>query len=168
MNTDQIKKIYTYFEGKDNVSEREKYKYFTEHDPHILKRKQVVKSIIQQRGLASFMNDTKWLKLQEAIESLPFPPAYIAKIVGHEDEGEIGTLDQNPHYHGDWSPYYWEGMPLFFEIEWLKIIPRYAEYRGQLIAPKIIDETDELRQVLVENSIYHEEAHGIFMIFGYK
>jgi hypothetical protein len=61
-----------------------------------------------------------------------------------------------------------EGMPLFFEIEWLKIIPRYAEHIGQLIAPKIIDETEELRQLLVENSIDHEEADGIFTIFGYR
>jgi hypothetical protein len=168
MNTDELKNIYTYFKGKDKVTEREKYKYFTENDPAILKRKKVVNSIIIQRGFASFMNDTKWLTLQEAIKTLPFPPPYIEKIVDHEDHDEAFNLSDAPRYVGDWSPFYEEGLPLFFEIEWMKIIPRHAVYRGNLVAPNIIDETEELRQLLIEHSIPHEEENGIFTIIGYR
>ncbi len=150
------------------MSERQQYKYFTENDPDILNRKNIVKKIIQQRGFTSFMNDTKWLKLQEAVKSLPFPPAYIEKIVDHEDEVQTLIPDQNPNYFGDWSPFYEEGMPLFFEVEWMKIIPRYAEHRGQLIAPKIMDESDQFRKILHSNSIYHEESNVVFIIFGYR
>jgi hypothetical protein len=109
------------------------------------------------------MNDPKWLKLIEAISMLPFPPQYIEKIVGvDEDKGADKVLEtvDTPPYYGNWSPFYEEGLPLFFEIEWIKIIPRYAEHRGYLVSPKIHDETESLRHILLDHSIPHEVEHA--------
>ncbi len=168
MNTNERQKLYTYFEGKNNVTEREKYKYFTANDPYILNLKAQVNNIVFQRGLASIMNDTKWLELQNAVGALPFPPPYIVKPVQDEISYKELTLSDAPQYLGDWSPFYNEGMPLFFEIEWMKIRPRYAKHTGRLTKPEIFDETEQFEQILKDLFVPYEQENGTFIIYGYK
>ncbi|WP_316931874.1 DUF6678 family protein [Chryseobacterium soli] len=69
---------------------------------------------------------------------------------------------------GDWKPFYKEGMSLFFTIEFIKVRPRYAEYTGHLLAPKIFDETKEFEHLLKELHIPYEEEDGTFTIYGYR
>ena len=122
---------------------------------------------ISEKGLTSYMNDTKWLELQTAMnEEMPFPPPYILKSL-FEDKSllEFGT---EVSYHGGWDDeaFLWGD---FYKIEWIKIRPRYLLHQGRLISPKLMDATDELISVLKKYSIpYEEDDDGAFIIFGYK
>ncbi|SFC44131.1 hypothetical protein SAMN05421780_105224 [Flexibacter flexilis DSM 6793] len=151
-----------------NISEREKYKYYTQNDEYVLKLKEKVRQTINQKGLVSIMNDTKWLKLQHGVQSLPFPPPYIEKLVLEEKSFEEVQISDKPRWFGDWSPFYQEGMFLFFAIEYIKVRPCYAEHNGRLVAPTIIDETAAFEQLLQELHIPYEEDKGVFIIYGYK
>ena len=150
------------------ISEREKYKNYIQNNESVLKLKEKVREVVTAKGLGSVMNDTKWLKLQKAIEQLPFPPPYIDKLVLEDRTFEEVQINYIPRWVGDWSPFYTEGMSLFFTIEYIKVKPLYGEFRGQLIAPKIFDETIAFEQLLKDNNIPYEEDNGTFTIFGYK
>ena len=130
--------------------------------------KEQVLQIAAQKGLASVMNDTKWIELKKAVATLPFPPPYIVKCITEEDCRATEQFDKVPRYIGDWSYYYEEGMPPFFTIEWIKVLPKYGKYRGRLIADEIIDETPELIAILQKYNIPYYEENGIFTIYGYK
>ncbi|MFC5048417.1 DUF6678 family protein [Aquimarina hainanensis] len=147
----------------------ERYKYLTENDNDIGKLKQQVKEIIVRKNLSSIMNDTKWIELQKGIETLPFPPAYNEKLIQWDKARfRFSDLDKEPAYFGDWSSYWEEGLPVFFTIEWLEIRPRYQKYLGRLVAPKVIDITTALLQLLKEINIPFEQENGSVMIYGYK
>lgn len=45
------------------------------------KQKKRIRNVLAERGLASYMNDTKWRELCRGIGKLPFPPAYQIKRV---------------------------------------------------------------------------------------
>lgn len=161
--------LYSHFDNSTDVTEYERYRYFTKNDPRIVRMREQMLRIVAQRQLTSMMNDTKWLELQEAVSTLPFPPAYIEKLLTDDDAAyEDKTFEKEPTYFGDWAPFYNEGMPLFFSIEWMKIRPRYSKYRGRLIPNEIIDETAELVTILKRLSIPFEEDNGTFMIWGYR
>ena len=131
--------------------------------------KEKVNRILADKHLASIMNDTKWLELQSAIDDLPFPPPYIMKeIINLSGISGPDQISDAPWYHGDWSNYWEEGMPPFFNIEWIKVRPRYSEKRGRLIDDKIWDETEEFVAILKKYHIPYEEENGTFVIYGYK
>ncbi|GHT78544.1 hypothetical protein FACS189464_2170 [Bacteroidia bacterium] len=146
---------------------REQYKHYCEREDIIEFKKEVAK-IIQQRQLSSVMNDTKWIELQCAIDTLPFPPAYIQKCLTDKDDFSVWTFDKEPHYLGDWSSFWDEGISLFFNIEWIKVRPRLAKYRGRLVTDEILDETEEFEAILTKYNIPYEEDKGTFIIYGYK
>jgi hypothetical protein len=154
--------------GDPNVSEREKYKFYTQNDNHALELKERVRKVVEEKGLSSVMNDTKWLKLQSSIVKLPFAPPYIEKLILENKNFKEVQISDAPQWLGDWSPFYNEGMCLFFAIEYIKVRPRYVEYSGRLVAPKIYDETEEFEQLLKELHIPYEEEYGTFTIYGYK
>jgi hypothetical protein len=168
MENTEKQKLYFYFYKNPNFSEREKYKYYTQNDPHVLDKREKARKIVTEKGLSSIMNDTKWLKLQSSIEKLPFPPPYIEKLIFENKTFEEVQISDAPQWLGDWSPFYQEGMCLFFAIEYIKVRPRYAEYCGRLVAPKIFDETKEFEKLLKELHIPYEEDKGTFTIYGYK
>jgi hypothetical protein len=161
-------KSYVDFFKDPNVSEREKYKFYIQNDTYALELKEKVRKVVTQKGLSSIMNDTKWLKLQSSIVKLPFAPAYIEKLILENKDFKEVQISDSPQWLGDWSPFYKEGMYLFFAIEYIKVRPRYAEYNGGLVAPKIYDETKEFDQLLKELHIPYEEENGMFIIYGYK
>ena len=168
MDNTEKQRLYDDFYRNPNISEREKYKYYTQNEPSILEEKQKIRKIVIEKGLSSVMNDTKWLKLQSAIEKLPFPPPYIEKLIIEDKTFEDVQISDNPQWLGDWSSFYQEGMYLFFTIAFIKVRPRYAEYIGRLVAPKIFDETEEFERLLKELHIPYEEDNGTFTIYGYK
>lgn len=127
--------------------------------------KRRMRRILTERGLTSFMNDTKWRLLCEAVASeLPFPPAYQLKRL--DVEGPYPReLDHEPSYYGDWgtTP---EAL-LGLEVEWLRVAPRYQRARGPLIAAVVEDCTDDFRSVLTRLSIPFSEEDGFFTIYGH-
>jgi hypothetical protein len=168
MDISERKDFYSDFFENPDISEREKYKYYTLNDPDILAEKEKIRKIATKKGLSSVMNDTKWLKLQNAIKQLPFPPPYIGKLIIDDKTYEEVKISKAPHWLGNWDPFYNEGMHLFFTIEYIKVRPCYAEHSGTLVGPKIFDETEEFKLLLTALNIPYEEDEGIFTIFGYR
>jgi hypothetical protein len=155
------------------MTEFEEYKTRLQQWSGYAELKETVHNIIVQKGLSSVMNDTKWLKLQKAIDSLPFPPPFSERLLTYTDDYPISPMVEGlrtcyGNCHGNWSSFWEEGLAPFFVIEWLKVKPRYAKYRGRLVADEIFDETEEFVALLKKLSIPYEEENGLFMIYGYK
>lgn len=120
-------------------------------------------SLVEQKNMFSIMNNTKWRELQKSVQKLPFPPPYIMKLI--TDKNEPQSFDKDVWYIGDWND---EVLFPFFNIEWIKVRPRYVKHRGQLIDDEIIDETELFIEILEKYSIPYEEENGTFLIYGYK
>lgn len=147
----------------------EDYKNSLEKDSQFISSlKKEVSEIVSMKQLTQRMNDTKWLELQSAIDELPFPPPYIVKCVTDKDDSSIGKLDDVPDYLGDWSNYYEDGLPPFFNIEWIKICPRYGKHKGHLVDKEILDETSQIAEILDKYFIPYERENNMFIIYGYK
>lgn len=134
--------------------------------------KERVKNIVRQRNLVSYMNNTKWNELRNAMmNEMPFSPPFIVKFLFEENCLEQQFLEKDVDYSGDWyyglsiDGHYFNGA---FAIEWLKIRPRYIKHRGMLIAPEIIDAEDIFVSILKKYSIPYEENNGVYCIFGYR
>lgn len=159
---------FTYIFEDPNLTEREKYIFFTKHNPEALALKKQVRKVVAEKGLNAVMNDTKWLELQSAIVKLPFAPPYLEKLILENTTFEELQISDAPEWLGDWSPFYKEGMSLFFSIEYIKVKPRYAEHSGRLVTHKIHDATEEFEHLLKALHIPYDEENGTFTIFGYK
>lgn len=153
----------------------EDYKKFTTlHKDYLDSLKEKVTAIIIKKRLVSCMNTTKWLKLQNAVQELAFPPAYIIRCVTDQDDNPeinkaITALEKEPQWWiGNWSNYYNEGMPPLFNIEWIKVRPQLSKPRGALIKPEVIDETNTFRTALNCLYIPYEEKESVFTIYGYQ
>lgn len=132
-----------------------------------------IKTIIQNKGLCSIMNNTKWRELKKGIAELPFLPPFVIKSVD-EEETSYHQFDEDCYNTGDWGLYldnYLGGdiySTPFYAVEWIKIRPRLLEHQGRLIESKIIDETDEFLAILRKYSIPFEEQNGTYIIYGYR
>lgn len=118
------------------------------------------------------MNDTKWLKLQTAILSMPdFEPAYSVQLLTDEIK-HSPVFGKVPTYLGSWELLYenWEyAPPPFFNIEWMSIQPLCEIYRGRLVNSEIIDESDVLLDILHQYHIpFEKEDEHTFVIYGFK
>ena len=96
-----------------------------------------LKAQIARRGLASFMNATRW-------RVDPLPP------------GVMGGW-------GGWA----DDLADFAFIEWIQVRPLVAHTRGALIAPRIEDGSDPFREILQRLNIPFAERDGDFWIYGY-
>ncbi|CAI3949225.1 unnamed protein product [Commensalibacter communis] len=148
--------------------------HYTAHREYFKELRENVTALITKKRLFSCMNTTKWLELQTAIHTLPFPPANIVRCVtdaeNHPESVNAMTIleEKIPSWFGCWSNYYCEGLPPLFNIEWMKVRPQLEKFRGALIKPEIIDETNEFRAILERLNIPYEETGNIFTIYGYK
>ena len=128
--------------------------------------------IARRKGLSSVMNDTKWLKLQTAILSMPgFEPAYTVQLLTDEIEHSPG-FEKVPAYSGCWE-FLFENdeysLPPFFNIEWIAIQPLHEIYKGKLVKPEIIDKSDLLLDIFHKYHIpFEQEDEHTFVIYGYK
>ena len=55
------------------------------------------------------------------------------------------TFSEDVWYLGDWSD---EAMCPFYAIEWICVRPSYTKHVGQLVKPKLMDETAEFLEIL--------------------
>jgi hypothetical protein len=125
---------------------------------------QRLKEIAAARGLASFMNDTKWRELCLEIQRLPFPPSYQSKSL--YEEGPCPPKIEDPSTGwGDWAKT--PEASLGFDIEWIRIVPRYRRHIAMLLAPEILDCSDELRSALVRLKLPFVEELGFFTVYGH-
>ncbi|MDO5895810.1 DUF6678 family protein [Agrobacterium sp. Azo12] len=125
-----------------------------------------IHNALTERGLTSHMNDTKWYKLCTAIyEEMPFPPSYWHKDVLYDAEEPEDPQSVGSSY-GDWART--PEASLGLHIEWLKVDPRYAHHRGQLIPPRIEDCSAQFRDILIRLNIPFTEEEHLFVIHGHS
>jgi len=111
---------------------------------------------IQREQLVSFMNDTKWSRLQtEMARVQPAQPQYRVKCL--QDSEPSG-------WERDWSTH----LPLYKWIEWVDIDPVYRERRGVLVPDLERDRSSELIDLLHEHSIPYELDSGYIRVYGYR
>jgi hypothetical protein len=129
------------------------------------KRKARIRGLLAKRGLASYMNDTKWRELCRGTDKLPFPPAYQIKCVD-SDVPEPLELPYAPAYFGDWArtP---EGS-FGIHVEWVKVAPRYSRHRGRLISPAIEDCSCELLALLKRLRLLFVERDSFIVLYGHR
>jgi hypothetical protein len=123
-----------------------------------------LREILESRGLASHMNDTKWRELCAGIDELQFPPAFQRKTL-FEDEPYPSNIPLATTYWGDWGKTY-EGE-LGIWIEWIKVAPQYKRHIGMLVSPAIEDCSNELRELLIRVRVPYVEEDGFFKIYGH-
>lgn len=124
--------------------------------------KAAVRAEVEQRGLAGFMNNTRWQALVDAVYArLPFPPGFQLKSVSRESDPAPDV--EAVRYWGAWSE-----LEPYFDIEWLRVVPRCRKHRGRLVADEVVDCTDAFRTLLQELRIpYREDEARTFWIYGY-
>lgn len=110
------------------------------------------------------MNDIKWTQLQRAIRrELPFGPPYQLKVVLNSHP-EPEHFESDVDYWGDWSD---ECLSPFYEIEWLRVRPRFLRRRGRLIAPEVQSVEPEFLAILDRYHIPHRCDGDTIWIYGY-
>ena len=124
-----------------------------------------IHSLVEQKGLVSYMNNTKWHELFNAVnENIPYIDLQYKTIFEDKSPDEYWEL------YGDEEI---EHMNLA-QIEWLKIKPIKTEYThiGMLVSPKIqtYDKNSEILKILHQYNISYEydETEQVFIIYGYK
>ncbi len=121
-----------------------------------------VRAEVERRGLASFMNDTRWARLVEAVHAeLPFPPAFQLQPMLGERQPLI-----DPDAVRGWGA--WSELQFPVDVEWLRVIPRYRRPVGRLVPDETVDATDAFRALLARLRIpFREDAARTFWIYGY-
>lgn len=130
-----------------------------------------IKDIVQQRQLVSYMNNTKWRELIDAIN----------QIAGFREQLQIKyktVFDEaDPEFYWTVSGDEYFEHDNHAKIEWLKIrggIPKTDnERRGRLLPPtptEWLDGSDKIAEILQKYSIDYEydEAENVFTIYGYR
>ena len=122
-----------------------------------------VRAELERRGLASFMNETRWRELCEAVYAeLPFPPAFQLQPV----VGERQPLADPDSLAGGWGG--WSELYPSWSIEWLRVVPRCREHRGRLVPDGMVDVAVAFRGLLQRLRIpYREDEANTFWIYGY-
>ena len=124
-----------------------------------------IRTFVEQKGLVSYMNNTKWHELFYAISE------NISDIeLQYKTLFEENAPDEYWEYSGD------EELPYmnFAAIEWVKINPSIKNYThiGMLVPPKIqiYDKKQELIKIFKQYHIPYEydKNKNIFIIYGYK
>ena len=126
------------------------------------KLRAAVRAEVVRRGLASFMNATRWSALCDAVYAdLPFPPPFQLQSVLGEREPPWDT--ESVSYWGAWSE-----LAPFWDVEWLRVLPRYRKPVGRLLADEWLDCTGAFRDLLKRLHIpFREDDAGTFWIYGY-
>lgn len=122
-------------------------------------------STVKEKGLVSYMNDTKWRELINAIkQQLPDIPIQYKTIFQNDSPDVYWTLAGDEFF----------GHMNMAQIEWIKIkhIITDTIWIGQLVAPKFqtYDKKEELIQIFQTYHLpyeYHTEEQ-CFIIYGYK
>lgn len=85
-----------------------------------MKLKADIQAEMDPRGLAAFMNDTRWAALFKPVQDeRPFPPPFQLQDI-REPRHTLWASD-DVHHFGDWSP---ESLDPVLGIEWIRVVPR--------------------------------------------
>jgi len=123
-----------------------------------------VRAEVERRGLASFMNATRWRALRDAVlDELPFPPVFqLQDVLGPR---EIPWDGEQVDGTGAWID---EDLEPLFSIEWMRVVPRYRAFAGALVSGPVHDCTDQFRDLLGRLHIpFRQDGAGAFWIYGY-
>jgi hypothetical protein len=126
-----------------------------------LKRRIVAE--VEDRGLTSVMNETRWRRLVLAVRQLALRPAYQLKRVS-VSAPYPASFDDDVAYLGDWSD---DCLRPYVDIEWIRARPRLTRARGQLIVPELVDFEAEFVRVVREARVPHKIEDGSVWLFGY-
>jgi len=142
-----------------------------------LSHQEKIRQIVEERGMYSLMNNTKWRELKKGVEKLPFSPSLVIKRIDEEPQLTCNLIE-DVTYLGDWGyclDNYLGGdmyaVP-FYAVEWVKVRPRYLKGWSHRLVPDpreiAEDATEQFVEILQNHNIPYEEESGAFIIFGYK
>ena len=138
--------------------------------PEAFRRK--IAQIVEERGLCSYMNSTKWNELRNAmLHEMPFPPPFIVKFLTEEQAVGAEHFECDVPYQGAWhEAFALEGIAFdgSFAVEWVKIRPRYLKPRGRLLPPELVEAEDIFVSILKKYTIPYEVQNGVYCIYGYR
>ena len=167
-NNEQISSTYHYSEINDIflknlqriIDDIESGKYNNKKTPS-----EKIRLIVEERGLYSLMNNTKWKELISAIkEKIPNIPIKYKTLFEEEAPTNFWTMAGDE---------YFEYLNMV-SIEWFRISCEIKEikHRGRLIEDKLIiyDKRAEIYEILKNFNIPYEydEIENAFVIYGYK
>lgn len=165
---EQISLTYRFGKVDDNLLRRMQ-RVIDEIDSGKYKNKKTlsekITSIVNQRGLVSYMNNTKWRELLSALkEELP------------DIELQYKTLfeEESPDVYWEFFGDEYIEVMNYAQIEWFRIKCVITEitHIGMLVPPKVktYDKKDEILKILKRYSISYEydENKGAFLVYGYK
>jgi hypothetical protein len=119
---------------------------------------------LEERGLTSVMNATKWRELRLAVaRDLPFAPAFQRKDLLSSDAYPV-TFDKDVWYCGDWPA----GTDQSSEIEWIRVRPRRLVHRGRLIPDGYEDVEGQFVELLGGLRIPFARDSEVITIYGYS
>ena len=173
-----IVKVWThygfYYVQRDNQAISPLYRFSTNDDKVVVESgkyknkqtgKEKIKAIVEQRWLGSFMNNTKWKELVNAISNeVEEIPIQYKTLLEDEEPNVFWTLNGDEHV-------------LYMDmaaIEWFKIGSeiRKVEHRGRLI-DDVVSVTD--KKQVVENILsrfnipyQYDDTDKCFTVFGYR
>ena len=120
--------------------------------------------VIRERGLTSYMNDTKWNELINDISRIDGLPIMYKTLFDESDPETYWTIKSDEYfYHTDKA-----------DIEWFKILCVIQKKRknGRLLDPKTIELNikDEIENILKEHSIgsEYDQEENAFTVYGYR
>lgn len=167
-NNEQISPTYHYSEINDIflknlqriIDDIESGKYNNKKTPS-----EKIRLIVEERGLYSLMNNTKWKELITAIkEKIPDIPIKYKILFEEEAPTYYWTMAGDEHFE-------YLNMK---SIEWFRISCEIKEikHRGKLIEDKLIiyDKRAEIYEILKNFNIPYEydEIENAFVVYGYK
>lgn len=131
--------------------------------------KEKVFRIVCDRNLCSYMNNTKWDEFITAVRNeMPFPPPFEIKFLTQEGVSQSRVLKEDVDYWGDWSGENFTSRECYFNIEWIKVRPRYLEFQKELLTYELVDASKNFEEILHRYSISYEEKSGLYCIYGYR
>lgn len=125
--------------------------------------------IVCSRNLCSYMNNTKWNELITSVKTeMPFLPAFNIKYVTQKTATQNNIETEDVGCFGDWTGENFPPQEYYFNIEWIKVRPRYLKFRGKLIEPELVDGSKKFEEILHKYNIPYEEKDGLYCIYGYR
>lgn len=122
----------------------------------------IILDIVNERQLISIMNNTKWSRLVEGIQSLPFQPAFQLKLLT-EKKLLPPTFSQHITYIGDWQHLHLK-IYSYSNIEWMKIRPVLYKHVGRLVPDEKIECLSQLQQLLEEYAFHMKWIKGMSLL----
>ena len=124
----------------------------------------MIRDVIQQRNLTSYMNNTKWREMLGDITKIPNLSIRYKSLFDETDPETSWHITDDE---------YLRYMNLS-EIEWFKIEDVIREFsrKGLLLDPEVTEKNvkAKIEKILEKHSIYYEyeDDSGEFTVFGYK